>query len=1312
MSERREGGYRKRHELMKRWKAVLAVFLSIVLVMQSSNIQAFAEVLTEGSSERLEQVVMDETAENEGSGEQSETQIETPPVSETPEPQVNEQVTEPVETEEQVKTETPAEPVETTPAETPAEPAETPAPADNTATQPTNEPAPVVEDTTATLSFDVTGATLTYNKDGEKSVTAATADKTVELDSTLDFKFTVSPDDGQQIASVKAVTSDGAESDVTANESGEYTLPAADVTDGTTIKVTTEAVPEPETPAEEETTEDADSVDSATDSTSDAAANTAMLLNTNLQLPVTIRYYDVQNNVTNTEDTTITSGVLEDMAPEKDGYYYLDATISTDNVPIAYAEMHDDGNVYYALEKDALTGILLEDSETIYLNYKELGNSVRVRYTTSGEDRVDGNEVIGFPETAAKGEAFSFQVALARGYEAVVSVGNQIIAPSAEASGVNTYSVTVNEESTVNVEFVKTQTVTFDPGVFSDSSYRYLYDNGVARFQFLNNSNRVQTQNIGDDGADFTFTFRTTGGSGWQCNSLQINGVYLNVPHTRTQGASATTTLYSDAYGECIATLRVTSVQNREATYELRITGAKEDLEITGANLRGGGWSEVIPTADEGINFESSPYGSNFEEGGLNEPFATDTGNAEGNTPAFRFSLQNGYKNLGVHVYGYDSDSEEVFNQVVNLPSAGRPENITVEYKQGNWWGGSSTKTTTVATITNNGNGVYTIKYTNNSVYGDALQLQFVEITCEKATYGVKYDLGAGTGQISDSNTYDVVDNTTAVVTNRMPEAPEGQIFLGWKIKGNESGPSYAVGDALDFTNDDIFRYVGNGDGERDGYLTLVATYTDEIAYGSSRPVNVKYFFENEDGEFVEDEEMRTTVQGVAGKQLSMLQHENTLEHDGYEYTFDVDASKTTIEVTGDNAIELRYALGRVDYTYNAGGGGSVDPTNERVIAQKEGAAKGSVAMANDGYKFDGWYVNDGGKDVKITEDNADDYNVKLTDNGTKLVPQRHNGKYEGGTFTAKFEQKQGIFRYNLVLDGAVWDANGAPAGFTRDGNFWNDGKKHSEGDLITVTDKKPVAEGYVFLGWFDKERDSLSQEAQIRDAGSTFTYPEGFEPTDDGKLHQYSLDALWASIDVQPKTVTYNGQEHAIDAATVEYNNNGLQPGDLDDVQRLVSVESIEYSKNQDSGYSETIPTWKDAGTYDVYVKATLKVGNQRVEVSAATKARGRRHRGVRHQALRRVRADQRRLVRGRADRGRRDARPDRPGGRGRDRERHRDRHHHLPRHGPQRRLRRGLRRGRQRRQLHRLLRARHARDHRPRRRGQREVRDHRDRP
>lgn len=79
MSERREGDYRKRRELMKKGKAVLAVFLSIVLVMQSSNIQAFAEGLTEGSSDGVEQVVMDTPAETEQPTEPTEPQTETPP---------------------------------------------------------------------------------------------------------------------------------------------------------------------------------------------------------------------------------------------------------------------------------------------------------------------------------------------------------------------------------------------------------------------------------------------------------------------------------------------------------------------------------------------------------------------------------------------------------------------------------------------------------------------------------------------------------------------------------------------------------------------------------------------------------------------------------------------------------------------------------------------------------------------------------------------------------------------------------------------------------------------------------------------------------------------------------------------------------------------------------------------------------------------------------------------------------------------------------------------------------------------------------
>ena len=262
MSEGREGRNLKRREAMKKWKAVLAVFLSVVLVLQSSNIQALADVIVGDGENGREEIVLDKPAEETESSEPVDEQKDTPPASE-PKKEEPAEPAEPAAPEEPAekkdepaeKTE-PAEKAEETKPVEETEPAQTPEPSKETSSTTADKPSsPETEDTTATLKFDVTGATLTYNQDGEKNVTADTADKTAKVETTQDFKFTVTPDDGQQIASVKAVTSDSAESAIAANDSGEYTLAAANVTDGTTIKVTTEAVPEPEAPAEEETTE-------------------------------------------------------------------------------------------------------------------------------------------------------------------------------------------------------------------------------------------------------------------------------------------------------------------------------------------------------------------------------------------------------------------------------------------------------------------------------------------------------------------------------------------------------------------------------------------------------------------------------------------------------------------------------------------------------------------------------------------------------------------------------------------------------------------------------------------------------------------------------------------------------------------------------------------------------------------------------------------------------------------------------------------------------------------------------------------------
>ena len=322
----------------------------------------------------------------------------------------------------------------------------------------------------------------------------------------------------------------------------------------------------------------------------------------------------------------------------------------------------------------------------------EDGNTVPVNVNTSGEDDVGGNAVDA-AERATKGSDFSFNVSTARGYTAEVTVNGESVKSD---TGAYTTRIAENADTVqISVTFVADESVSFDPGVFNQRNYKYLFEggsedtygaeggtNGTPRF--TSNTLDIQEESVGADGAGFTFEFTTNGD--WQCDSFQINGTYIQIPQTRTEGASAQTVLYSDGTGECVATFALTSIRGENATYRLTITGAKEDLTITAANLNGGGWSEVIPTATEGVWFKSSAsQGGRLEDGGLNEPYAT----AGGGTPKFQFGLDEGYKNLAVDIIGYTGDDEVAYQQSVDLPRAGQSESIRVEYRywKPGWFG-------------------------------------------------------------------------------------------------------------------------------------------------------------------------------------------------------------------------------------------------------------------------------------------------------------------------------------------------------------------------------------------------------------------------------------------------------------------------------------------------------------------------------------------------------------------------------------------------------------------------------------------------
>ncbi|WP_455139086.1 InlB B-repeat-containing protein, partial [Thermophilibacter sp.] len=230
ISVRHKGKHLAQRIKRQRWKAALAVFLSVLLVFQSSNIQAVAAELLNGSGADqtpiVEDRMADETTSEEGSTEEAD------PADEAAEP-VDEEAADPTGA---------AGNEEVTVEEQPDEAAESAAPVEQA-------------DTTVTLNVDITGATLKYmTDDGEKTVAPADENKTVEVSDTLDFKFTVVPDDGQQVSSVKI-----GEKDLTADADGTYTIAAADLTDDATIAVSTEPVPAEEaaeTNTADEATED------------------------------------------------------------------------------------------------------------------------------------------------------------------------------------------------------------------------------------------------------------------------------------------------------------------------------------------------------------------------------------------------------------------------------------------------------------------------------------------------------------------------------------------------------------------------------------------------------------------------------------------------------------------------------------------------------------------------------------------------------------------------------------------------------------------------------------------------------------------------------------------------------------------------------------------------------------------------------------------------------------------------------------------------------------------------------------------------
>ena len=217
----------------------------------------------------------------------------------------------------------------------------------------------------------------------------------------------------------------------------------------------------------------------------------------------------------------------------------------------------------------------------------------------------------------------------------------------------------------------------------------------------------------------------------------------------------------------------------------------------------------------------------------------------------------------------------------------------------------------------------------------------------------------------------------------------------------------------------------------------------------------------------------------------------------------------------------------------------------------------------------------------------------------------------DGVKFTGywNFTQKTGKAGYYLTLKEATWENGTTPTGITKvdEGGkakyYYN--KKYSQNQKFVVINDKPVASGYQFIGWLDKERESqgVKQEAAIREAGDELTYIYK-----ESENHTYTLDALWANISVTGYNAKYDGQPHTISDEQIAINEGtDLDSAYKEQAKALITIPTdskLQYSTDEtdEKEWSETKPEFTDVGTYTVYVKQDVLLGKENEEKTPVT--------------------------------------------------------------------------------------------------------------
>ncbi len=291
----------------------------------------------------------------------------------------------------------------------------------------------------------------------------------------------------------------------------------------------------------------------------------------------------------------------------------------------------------------------------------------------------------------------------------------------------------------------------------------------------------------------------------------------------------------------------------------------------------------------------------------------------------------------------------------------------------------------------------------------------------------------------------------------------------------------------------------------------------------------------------------------------------------------------------------------RIYYVAEPAAGGTVTRSMDEWRGSNTKTVYGSTARANANYAFAGWI------------EKTDDPNVVIPIQGYDWPTLAPEGELlKDATYYAMFRKtgaQSGMVGYNMNLydtavswggakDFVMMSGVGAVMYYSTKG-----GQYYARGEKFYLDTHTPQAEGYKFLGWFDKDRPEFKHNGVTYPALPGRLLPAGYNEElvfrfngDTGG--RYTVEAVWAGIYGESKRLPYDGNTHLLEANAV------LEKGTLYDTPRyrqeleqiladggyslgevqyrLVSVDGVPVQSGWEDSFSRKMP-----GRYTVIARA-----------------------------------------------------------------------------------------------------------------------------